>query len=356
MRRLICAVVGAVVACGQGLQAPFTLDWLQAKCIGCKITRNLGRIQFTGRNQAWAIGYDLPSLAQGTGDYVVCRSADAGRTWKELIQTQQHSAPPTFSFTDRLSGWIALWNATGNPGLIRSSDGGVHWQDVSGEFIQKLQFFDETHGYATEGTTFLRTSDGGKSWNKTRIAHLRLIDSLFFLSPDVGWIAGAEDNHFLVLRTVDGGHSWEESRNTTPENLSDVRDLFFLDPMRGWVITWHNNNNGSYLFATVDGGKTWAREADASFQGKYKWAGVVRFVSASKGFVFESENPVSDRAQTGAAFSLRHSLIYTSDGGAHWRKQSLSYPVHDCQALEGVLRCSAGGNPSGFGVLSLSPK
>jgi hypothetical protein len=53
---------------------------------------------------------------------------------------------------------------------------------------------------------------------------------------------------------------------------------------------------------------------------------------------------------------MRHLMVYTFDGGAHWTKQILSHPVYDCQIFEGDLRCSAGGKLSGFGLLTVHPK
>lgn len=70
---------------------------------------------------------------------------------------------------------------------------------------------------------------------------------------------------FVVLHSTDGGRTWrelpqtgrdwEESRTTPAEQPADVRDLFFLDRLRGWLITWGYNDDGTYLYSTMDGGK-----------------------------------------------------------------------------------------------------
>lgn len=293
------------------------------------------------------------SRAQGVGDYIVVHTRDAGHTWREVRQTYQHAGdadgPPAFSFLDAARGWISWWNPADEPKLISTRDGGQHWRSVSQEFLQKVRFFDDNRGYGTEVTTFLRTSDGGRHWTETQIPHLRFIDRMFFLTPDVGWIAGTDGKDFLVFRTTDGGRDWEESRTTGPKGLADVRDLFFLDQNRGWLITWHSNNGGTYLFSTVDGGRNWAPEPDPSFQGKRKWAGVVRFVSEKTGFLFESED-------AGGQGVDRNRLIYTTDGGIHWHQQPLPQSVYDCQVFEGGVLCSSGNWPSGFRLLTLHPK
>jgi len=357
-RRWILLAAAGIGLTGYGQKpssanTPFTLTWTAGRCVRCTITKDLGRIQFTSPSRAWAIGYSFPPPgAQGFGDYVVVHTVDAGRTWRELPQTYKHAGdadgPPAFSFLDAARGWIAWWNPADEPRMIRTRDGGRHWQTVSHEFLQKVQFFDENHGYGAEVTKFLRTDDGGRTWIETQIPHLRFIDRMFFQTPTLGWIAGTDDKGFLVFRTTDGGRSWEEARSTAPRELADVRDLFFLDQRRGWLITWHYNDSGTYLFFTVDGGKSWASEPDPAFQGKGKWAGVTRFLSERNGVVFESE----DAAGSSSGFD-RHAIIYTADGGTNWHKEPTPYFVDDCQVFEGDLLCSASNSKWGFGILKL---
>ncbi len=350
-RVLFTLAAVASVVCGQGRSGsivPFSLAWSEGKCVGCKTAAQLGRVQFISRSDVWGVGFNFgPPGSQGSGDFVVVHTEDAGHTWREIPQTRQHAGdldgPPAFSFLDAARGWIGWWDPTDEPKLIRTRDGGQHWQGVSQELLQKVRFFDDSRGYGTAVTSFLRTSDGGRSWTATEIPHIRFIDRMLFLTPDVGWLAGTDGTAFFVFRTINGGRDWEESRTTPAVELAEVRDLFFLDENRGWLITWHFNDSGTYLFSTVDGGRNWTPEPDSSFQGKGKWAGVVRFVSERKGFVFDDE-------------SNHHNLIYTTDGGGNWHRQALPQSIYDCQVFEGDLLCSSGGGPTGFRLLSLHPK
>lgn len=331
---------------GQGkltATAPFTLAWIQGKCIDCNTAAGLGRIQFVSRSEAWAVGYNYAS-PQGAGDFLVIHTKDAGHTWQELPQTRQHAGdldgPPAFSFLDAARGWIALWDPVDEPKLIHTRDAGRHWQNVSQEFLQKVRFFDDQRGYVAEVNKVLRTNDGGRTWAEIQIPHLRSVDRMVFLTPELGWIAGTDGKDILVFRTGNGGRDWEGSRTTGPRELAMVRDLFFLDQNRGWLITWHFNDSGTYLFSTDDGGKSWTPEPDASFQGKGKWASVVRFVSPESGFVFLDEGK-------------QHSVMYTMDKGAHWHRQELPSFVYDCQVLEGDVWCSSA---PGFRLLRLHLK
>jgi photosystem II stability/assembly factor-like uncharacterized protein len=339
MRRWLAFVLAAIPVWGQ---IDFTLSWVDGKCVGCKTAAQLGRIQFVSRNEAWAVG---SSGRHAAGPFVVIHTKDAGRTWREVPQTRQYpgdpDGPPAFSFIDAARGWIAWWDPSDDPKIIRTRDGGTHWEQMAGEFqesggfLQKIRFFDDLHGYGTAVTKFLRTSDGGRSWTQTEMPHVRFIDRMLFLTPDLGWLAGTDGKSVSVFRTTNGGRDWEESRTTPPNELDSVRDLFFLDKDRGWLITWHFNE--TYLLSTVDGGKNWMPVLDRSFQGEGHLAGVVRFVSDKNGFVFDAGD--------------HNNLIYTVDGGANWKKHTFRQFVYDCQVFGGDLLCSGG-----FRILKVHPK
>lgn len=354
MKRWWCLlfVVVGVASAGHGQDksgenVPLTLSWSGGKCIDCRTADNLGRIQFLSRSEAWAVGFTYgPPGSQGAGDFIVVHTNDAGHTWRELPQTRQHAGgedgPPAFSFVDAAHGWVAWWDPTNEPKMIHTRDGGQHWQNVSHELLQKLLFFDDSHGCGAEVTKFLRTDDGGRHWTETQIPHIRFIDRLFFLTPGIGWLAGTDGKDFFVFRTTNGGRDWEESRTTPPKELADVRDLFFLDQKRGWLITWQMNDGGTYLYSTEDGGKNWVPTGDLSFQGKGKWMGVVRFSSERNGFIFERDEA--------------NSILYTPDGGVHWSKQTVPHAVFDCQVFEGDLLCDGGNAPTDFWLLTVHLK
>jgi photosystem II stability/assembly factor-like uncharacterized protein len=324
----------ALAGYGQSAKVPFTLGWQNGKCTQCTIPVRLGDIQVVSRSDIWAVGFDQPLR----GSFVVVHSTDAGRTWKEVPRVKMYAGPdipPAFSFLDRARGWVAWWDYAGEPEVIRTSDAGEHWQNASQQLLQKVLFFDDTHGYGAIDEKFSRTSDGGVTWAETTLPRVGFIDKMIFLTPDIAWIAGADGKDVHVLRTTDGGSHWEEARITPPKGSSAVQDLFFVDPDHGWLTSW----DATYLYSTTDGGKTWSHAADWSFQGEGKAATVVRFVSKERGFVFVDEGK-------------RRSLMYTMDGGAHWYRQPVPGLVNDCQVFEGDLVCSA----DGLRILTIHPR
>jgi len=132
VKRWLCLflVIMGIASSGHGqgksdVSVPFTLAWSQGKCVGCKTAFELGRIQFVSRNEAWAVGFTYgPPRSQGSGDFIVVHTKDAGHTWTELPQTRQHAGgedgPPAFSFVDPARGLQLL---LGREAILLASQG-----------------------------------------------------------------------------------------------------------------------------------------------------------------------------------------------------------------------------------------
>ena len=127
-----------------------------------------------------------------------------------------------------------------------------------------------------------------------------------FLDQNHGWVAGSGGT---LLETNDGGATWKRISALTKDTL---RDICFVDDHTGWLIAERdvyklktNDEARSYLLRTDDGGLTWR---PIYLDGAEVNALLVRviFADPSNGWVF---------GETGVIFA-------TSDGGAHWTRQS----------------------------------
>ena len=109
---------------------------------------------------------------------MVSSETPSGRTWRELRRTQQYTDPDgqlAFSFLDVARGWIVSANDRADePEIISPRDGGQHWQHLSHQFLQNMQFIDDSHGYGTVADEFFRTDDGGCSGVETKIPGIGL--------------------------------------------------------------------------------------------------------------------------------------------------------------------------------------
>jgi photosystem II stability/assembly factor-like uncharacterized protein len=93
----------------------------------------------------------------------------------------------------------------------------------------------------------------------------------------------------------------------------EVRDVFFYDSQFGWIVVQNHDNDRSYIFATNDGGRTWAQhEAPHELLR-------VRFLTPTLGWALRAQRSVT---RDGSSIYLLTSL----DGGVRWKALS-SKPI-----------------------------
>jgi photosystem II stability/assembly factor-like uncharacterized protein len=141
---------------------------------------NLIGIGCVNSERAWAVG------SRG----LVLKTNDSGSTWtQQRIGTEDTLMQVRF-FGQH--GWI-VGGTAGNAVLFRSSDGGENWQ-LQQQNVKALLFdvfFVADHGWiAGESGTMLETDDGGRTWLPRETPTKENLTSLFFLSPDQGWVGG----------------------------------------------------------------------------------------------------------------------------------------------------------------------
>ncbi len=143
--------------------------------------------------------------------------------------------------------------------MFRTTDGGLTWQEsrlpAPGE-VDDLVFVDALHGWATGRDTggvnnvVFATVDGGVTWQAREFPQAedpKALDAASFVDADHGWVlAGYYEEDQSLLRTADGGVTWG-SVTVPPGWLNDVA---FVSPDVGWAI-------GDGVYMTTDGGDTW---------------------------------------------------------------------------------------------------
>jgi photosystem II stability/assembly factor-like uncharacterized protein len=218
-----------------------------------------------------------------------------------------------------------------------------------------MTFSDERNGIGQEFGVddtggIVRTTDGGRTWIKVEIPHLKKVGTMDFPSGQIGWITDREGADLLLFRTLDAGLHWEESRISVPSDWPEVREISFIDQDHGWIVLKRSKGDEIRLLATKDGGGTWLPVALPPVQNCAWWSDAVKFLSDQVGFIFSTED------DDGGHDVDRHAVLYTVDGGDHWQKVGLPYSVYRCEPLGGSLVCSADRKNSHFGILRLTPK
>jgi len=188
----------------------------------------------------------------------VFMTRDGGRLWQAVfgppLPTAQGQAF-SVGFSDAEHGWLL---AGDGPPLYTTSDGGLTWQLVYPTLSPSnaVSFLDAEVGYGAgwtyDGTTVLRTLDGGATWAAMGDAPVAL-STIEVLGPDT--LVGLGED--ALYTSLDGGASWQEepfARGWYPAALG------MQNQSSGWVIGY-NPASGRVLFRTGDAGWTWQQIA-----------------------------------------------------------------------------------------------
>lgn len=233
----------------------------------------------------------------GTGPVHLYRSDDGGDTWLDTTSIRSVAAAAGW-YAPAAPAWVsrisvhhvnpAVLYATVEAGaLLISADGGETWQPtVPADGASFPGILDLAVGsddgkllYASAGTSFIRSEDGGQHWEQTLAVadHADRLDRLIVDPGDpsivyLTTVAGTRGARVRdsapggatgmgVLRSLDAGRRWE------PVGL----DLFQLFPGRPEAISVHRAEGRTRLFlATAQGqvlvsddqGTTWSQAAD----------------------------------------------------------------------------------------------
>ncbi|HLW47727.1 MAG TPA: hypothetical protein VKW09_08165 [bacterium] len=248
----------------------------------------------------------------------------------------------------RMTGPLAGWAATAirEPGpnmLLRTTDGGVHWDDVTppgAPGVSRPAVLTDLTAWL-ESSTLLQTSDAGRTWRslgplpmfraRGNGALFPVRGALDFIDERNGWrmmsagTAGSEEVD--IHRTADGGATWVQVARATPADESsglpfggNKSGITFLSATAGWVTGYQPGCGHTYLFATRDGGHTWRRQRLPLPARVKRWNGSTTspmFFTARDGVL-----PVSLSYSVGNEYCEDGKtvvVIYvTRDGGATW--------------------------------------
>lgn len=87
--------------------------------------------------------------------------------------------------------------------------------------------------------TFIRSEDGGTFWKYYYIPTESLLNSMYFVNSDTGFVVGLNYcNYPKVFKTTTGGQSWDTLFIPTNESFNDIK---FLNKDTGWFA----GTNGS---------------------------------------------------------------------------------------------------------------
>lgn len=238
--------------------------------------------------------------------------------------------------TARLRGVSAVsalvaWAAGTQGTYLRTTDGGATWQAATVPGAADLDFrdveaFDADTAYLLsigegERSRIYKTTDGGRRWSLQYVNRdpQGFLDAMAFWDANHGLALGDPlDGHFLMLETRDGGATWQElpieSRPVALAGEAAFAASGTCIAAQGTSNVWFVTGGvASRVFRSTDGGRTWAVSATPVPSGSQS-GGIfsVAFSDAKHGVVVGGDYKKEGEARDNTAM--------TDDGGRTWRR------------------------------------
>jgi photosystem II stability/assembly factor-like uncharacterized protein len=148
------------------------------------------------------------------------------------------------------------------------------------------------------------TINAQSNWKINRANDGGDLVTVYFTSPDKGWIAG--DDGYLAF-TTNGGRSWSQKNLDTTETINEI---YFRDDENGYLVA------GRKMFITKDGGNSW-QEIQIYKTGQFRNGTPeflsIRFSNRKRGIVIGSILNKQDRV-------VDSLVMRTEDGGETWQR------------------------------------
>ena len=283
-------------------------------------------IKFTSADTGYILGakYSDDSIYN-----ILIKTFDGGQTWQTITYTNHKFLTDTSGGTMNLI-YVSPFNSnivftSGNLNLLRSTDGGLHWQridTINREGSPLMYFFDPANGVCAGGEQAAKTTDSGFNWVRTFFQQsFVFLHLLQFTSKQIGYIAGGFEfdgsDGGTLAKTTDGGNTWQ----TINYPFDDILSISFVNDSIGYISMLTESGSignvyvGSKFIKTTDGGNTWQVIAQTPNDNKSKYDTYtnIHFLTEMDGFAI---NPKG--------------IFHTTDGCKTWQKEHSGFMNFMC--------------------------
>jgi len=209
---------------------------------------------------------------------MIRKTTDGGCNWSVIYENNPDSTDYYFNGNDiyflneEIGWWVgdARFEETYGAAILGTKDGGIIW-DLVWKYPETEDIVYNLYSIHSSGSTGWAVGEGGLIVKYTEqdqwqvmptVTDLPLKD-VFFIDENHGWISGgyvnsSDDYCIIFLRTTDGGISWEENTDLNYR----IKDIYFENSMHGWAVG-HDLNEKGIIMETWDGGDTWTTEVSS---------------------------------------------------------------------------------------------
>ena len=235
-------------------------------------------------------------------------------------------------FLDAETGWVAGDLFRSPPGtyhkvIFNTFDAGLNWTRQyinSGSGLKSIYFISPLIGWVVGANTILATVDGGLNWTAQNFPwgendHYDF-RSVCFANSDIGWAAGKLSvdppgiTYSVILKSFNGGGEWTEQYRVINPGISSV---WFNNLMTGWAV------GAGVILNTSNGGESWRTQATFGNENCSYCLNSVHFENSSMGWVVGGS-----QCQPGNGYA--RIILKTNNGGINWEELSMPSGVSSC--------------------------
>lgn len=234
----------------------------------------------------WSLAFDprdAKVLYAGYENCEIFRSVDGGEHWRRLpvtvrfpevtVAPEANPAKRVLRLAVNPANPSEIYGAIEVGGIIRSLDGGEHWENMShGQYVNDdtVDMHGVLVGHWRSGMVFaisraglFSSTDQGEHWTSARLEPLNSKGQTYCRDirevpgdPKTIWVAAGSDfqgDVGALFRSTDGGLSWTRVDTVKPETTIFAIAFDERQPKRMYCAT-----SAGEVFASEDGGESWA--------------------------------------------------------------------------------------------------
>ncbi|MCB2180048.1 DUF1906 domain-containing protein [bacterium] len=260
----------------------------------------------------------------GNLNYTLFHTNDGGNRWNSyLIKSYPQSNPLAASFPiqlyflDQETGWLAIKQQSSSNfnigALLKTSDGGKTWQQMSLPLGEKVMFINESVGFTAGGLNgdhLYRTGDGGSSWqvfdpSPDGIAKIGMPG--FSSSEDGMLVVLDKSNTILIFETEDQGKTWTETASYQITGEPDILTSLALADQA--------------LIATASELTNFSKQSKQFSSTASSLDGIITQLDGNnpENIFGISTKTICTEPGNGASCEIYQDLIYSADLGQTWR-------------------------------------